>query len=165
MSNLSVKIGGRTFQIEIEAQGDSEAEFIARVDGQEIAVSLPHPDAPVEQMDWIVVGGRPYELVFDPDLRWIKTGKGRYPIEVRDLEATSHPPVSKDGRVKAPIPGLIRRLLVQPGDRVEIGQTLLILEAMKMENEIRAPRPGTVKAVHAEPGADVAHNQVLVEIE
>jgi acetyl/propionyl-CoA carboxylase alpha subunit len=165
MSNLSVKIGGRTFLIEIEAQGDSGAEYIARIEGEEIPVSLPHPDAPVEQIDWIVVGGRPYEIVFDPDLRWIKTGTGRYSIEVRDLEATSTPPVSKDGRVKAPIPGLIRRVLVEPGDRVEIGQTLLILEAMKMENEIRAPRSGTVRAVHTGPGEDVSYNQVLVEVE
>lgn len=53
-----------------------------------------------------------------------------------------------DGRVKSPIPGLVAHIRVQVGDRVEAGQPILVLEAMKMENEIRAPVKGVVTAVH-----------------
>lgn len=165
MHKLSVTIGERTFVIELETFGNPDREYKARVDGQELLIRLPHPEHPFEQIDWLVIDDRPYEIVFDPNLRWIRAGKGRYPVHVRDLEAGGLQPISRDGRVKAPIPGLISRVLVKPGDQVEVGQSLVILEAMKMENEIRAPRPGLVKEVNVVPGQDVALQQVLVEIE
>ena len=66
--------------------------------------------------------------------------------------------------VKAPMPGLVVRVLCAPGDHVEAGQGLVVLEAMKMENELKAPAAGTVTAVHATPGAAVAKNALLVEL-
>jgi biotin carboxyl carrier protein len=164
MSKLRVKIKGHSYQIQVQPSGESEADFTVLVDDLEVPVSLPGPEIPFEQLDWIVVGNRPYEIVIDPELRWIKTGTGRYPIEVRDLEVESLQPVSKDGRVKAPIPGLVGQVSVQPGDTVAVGQPLLILEAMKMENEIRAPRSGTVARVNVSPGEEVNLHQVMVEI-
>ena len=74
-------------------------------------------------------------------------------------------PVSGDGRVKAPIPGLIAQVLVTPGQVVEAGQTLLVLEAMKMENEIRSPRTGTVRQIKIQPGQTVTLAELLIEIE
>ncbi len=74
-------------------------------------------------------------------------------------------PASGDGRVKAPIPGLIARLLVEPGAVVEPGTPVLILEAMKMENEIQAPRGGTVTEISVELGQIVTLNELLMEIE
>jgi len=65
----------------------------------------------------------------------------------------------------APMPGLIVRVHVQPGDRVDAGQGIVVMEAMKMENELRAAAPGTVKAVHATPGTAVDKGAVLVEME
>jgi biotin carboxyl carrier protein len=65
----------------------------------------------------------------------------------------------------APMPGLVVRVQVQPGDRVETGQGLVVMEAMKMENELRSTAAGTVKAVHAEPGKAVEKGTVLVELE
>ena len=115
-------------------------------------------------MAWMVVGKRPYELVFDHDLHWIKAYGGMHQIEVRDLEAVISRPRSGDGRIKAPIPGLITRLLVEPGDEVEAGQPMLVLEAMKMENIIRANRAGTVAAIPVSPGQTVMNNEVLAEI-
>jgi len=67
--------------------------------------------------------------------------------------------------VRAPMPGLVVAVLVAPGDAVEAGQGLVVLEAMKMENELKAPAAGTVAAVHAAPGAAVGKNDLLVELE
>ena len=73
-------------------------------------------------------------------------------------------PASGDGRVKAPIPGLISRVLVEPGATVSAGQPLVVLEAMKMENEIRAPFDGVVSALSVSVGQTVLGNQVLAEV-
>ena len=73
--------------------------------------------------------------------------------------AAAGPPV-----LKAPMPGLIVRVHVAPGDVVAAGQALVVMEAMKMENELRAPAAGTVRAVKATPGTAVEKGAVLVEL-
>ena len=67
--------------------------------------------------------------------------------------------------IRAPMPGLVLRVLAAPGDAVEAGQGLVVLEAMKMENELRAPAAGTVAAVHASAGDAVGKNDLLAEID
>ena len=67
--------------------------------------------------------------------------------------------------LRAPMPGLVREVRVAPGDAVEAGQRLLVLEAMKMENELKAPHAGTVARVHARPGDAVSKGAILVEFE
>jgi biotin carboxyl carrier protein len=57
------------------------------------------------------------------------------------------------------------RVTVQPGDSVQQGQGLVVMEAMKMENELRSPSGGTVRAVHVAPGAAVEKGALLVELE
>jgi biotin carboxyl carrier protein len=68
-------------------------------------------------------------------------------------------------RVVAPMPGKIVRVLAAPGDQVTARQGLVVVEAMKMENELRAPRDGRVKEVHVEQGALVEAGRLLVVIE
>ena len=67
--------------------------------------------------------------------------------------------------VPAHIPGVIREVGVSPGDAVRWGQGLVVLEAMKMQNDITAPRDGVVRAVHARPGQMVPKGFVLLELE
>ena len=67
--------------------------------------------------------------------------------------------------VTAIMPGKIIRVLVKQGQRVEEGDPVCVLAAMKMENELSAPHAGAVRAVHVQPGDDVEKDQVLVEIE
>lgn len=62
----------------------------------------------------------------------------------------------------APMPGLVLQVLVEPGQAVEAGQGLVVLEAMKMENELRADAAGTVAAVHVAPGTAVGKGELLV---
>ena len=64
--------------------------------------------------------------------------------------------------LKAPMPGLVLSVLVEPGQEVQEGDSLVVLEAMKMENELRAQSAGTVAAVHVEPGAAVGKNDLLI---
>ena len=63
------------------------------------------------------------------------------------------------------MPGKVVELLVQAGDMVEKDQGVIIIEAMKMENEIRAAVAGTVKAVHVEAGRAVESGELLIELE
>jgi propionyl-CoA carboxylase alpha chain len=65
----------------------------------------------------------------------------------------------------APMPGLLVRLDVGAGDRVEAGQPLAVVEAMKMENILRAGKSGRVKAVEAKAGDSLAVDQVILELE
>ncbi len=67
--------------------------------------------------------------------------------------------------IKAPMPGLVVQVLVQPGEAVRKGQPLLILEAMKMENIIKAPGDATVEEVFAEAGQAVEKNQLLLRLD
>ena len=85
-------------------------------------------------------------------------------VDVEDQAVSVTRPRSGDGRLKAPIPGLITRLMVNQGDAVEVGQPLLVLEAMKMENEIRATRPGIIAAIHVAVGQSVIRQELLAEI-
>ena len=68
-------------------------------------------------------------------------------------------------RVEAPIPGLITEIKVEPGQEVEADQTLVVLYAMKLENEIRAQAAGVVQQVHVKPQQSVEKGAVLVELE
>jgi len=65
----------------------------------------------------------------------------------------------------APMPGMVVRVQVQVGDVVQPGQGLVVMEAMKMENELRATAPATVKAVIAQPGTAVEKGALLIELE
>ncbi len=69
-----------------------------------------------------------------------------------------------DGQVVAPIPGLITSVAVQEGDSVARGDQLLVLEAMKMENELRAPLAGTVAVVHVSAGETVDKGALLLDL-
>ena len=68
-------------------------------------------------------------------------------------------------KLLAPMPGLVLAVLVQPGDEVVAGQGLLVLEAMKMENELRAKTDARIKAVHVRKGDAVKRQAVLIEFE
>ena len=67
--------------------------------------------------------------------------------------------------VVAPMPGMIVRVQAQIGDRVQPGQGLVVMEAMKMENELRATSAGTIRAVLVQPGTAVEKGAVLLELE
>ncbi|HEX9393001.1 MAG TPA: biotin/lipoyl-containing protein, partial [Gemmatimonadales bacterium] len=75
------------------------------------------------------------------------------------------PAPASGGVVKAPMPGLVVRVEVQEGQRVEAGAGLVVVEAMKMENELRATRAGVVSRVHVKAGQTVDRGVPLVTLE
>lgn len=85
--------------------------------------------------------------------------------KARALAGSAAKQAKTGGTVKAPMPGLVKAINVAVGDTVEKGTSLIILEAMKMENELTAPGPGTVKDVKVAAGAVVDQGAVLVVLE
>ena len=84
------------------------------------------------------------------------------PRPVKDKPAAS--PSAESGTVVAPIPGLIAAILVNIGDKVEVGQSVAVIEAMKMENHLTSPVSGTVREINAQKGAEVGTGQIIMRI-
>ena len=164
MNRLNVTIDGQNFDVLVQPSRSNPDEYIVKVDGVELCVAVPSPDDPAS-IDWMLVDNRPYEIIAGPELHFIQTATGRHDVQVRDLETRTVRPASGDGRVKAPIPGLVTRLRVEPGQAVQAGESIVVLEAMKMENDIRAGTSGVVKIIHVTLGQSVTLNEVLLEIE
>lgn len=164
MSKFTVTLDGQQFTVELDGVTALGRDLTVKVNGEALTLTLPDPEAAPEAIEWLIVNGRPYEFVFDPDLHWLRAADGLHRLEVRDMAVGVVRSQSGDGRVKAPIPGLIARVLVEIGATVEAGTPVVVLEAMKMENEIRAPLSGRVAAIHITPGQTVIRNEVLVEV-
>lgn len=77
---------------------------------------------------------------------------------------SAKPAAAGQNSLTAPMPGTVLDILVREGEQVKLGQTVLMLEAMKMENEIAAPVAGTVKSIHVTKGASVNPGDVLLTI-
>jgi biotin carboxyl carrier protein len=141
------------------------------VDGQEKLLDLaPAPLAPrlLEAGSAVVVdNGRVHRITFAGG-HWIVNGKTVHIAlaDPRDRRRSSASAADSGRRdIKAAMPGKVVKLLVEPGQLVEPGAGLLILEAMKMQNEVRSPGPGAIAAIRVQPGDTVASGQVLVTLE
>jgi biotin carboxyl carrier protein len=117
----------------------------------------------------IEVNGSTYEVEIHREVKTTKTPKlvrsAVYPTAESDKAKTSKPSESKGaGAIKAPLPGTILSIAVKVGDIVKSGDNLLIMEAMKMENNIKANIEGKIIAVKVNVGDSVLEGDVLVEI-
>ena len=100
----------------------------------------------------------------------LHTGLAEYHAEVSDPRSwrgRRQGAVEAEGRqqITAPMPGKVVRLLVKQGDSVEAGQGLLVIEAMKMQNEIRSPKSGKIEKIFAQEGQPVNAGEVLLWVE
>jgi glutaconyl-CoA decarboxylase len=77
---------------------------------------------------------------------------------------TLAPMVAGQGAIQAPMPGAIFQIRVKEGDKIQAGQVLLVMEAMKMENPVTAPFNGTVSKIHVREGDNVGEGDLLVEV-
>lgn len=164
MTNLLITVDGRDYEVKLSPTSRTGEDYDVTVNGESLKLTVPRPAALASEVEWLIIDDRPYEIVFDPNLQWINAYDGLHTIEIQDQNQRLLRPRSGDGRVKAPIPGLITRILVEAGEAVQAGQTLLILEAMKMENEIRAPFDGVLHAVSVSVGQTVVRDQILAEV-
>lgn len=142
------------------------------VDGEPLSVDLVQSGAP--ELYSMLFDGKSYELLIEADrFNYTVTLQGeQIPVQVEDertrkLNMGRKMPSLSHGElaVTAPIPGLVVKVLVAVGDEVTENQPLLLLEAMKMENEIRAQRSGTVKEVKVEEGQRVEQHGALLILE
>lgn len=161
-----VTIGGR--EIEVDVDG----EQVSVAGRPQVATLSRVPGTPVCQL---MVDGRPEAMAVEGagEGRWTITRRGeRCEIEVLD-ERTRHIRSLTGGAgrargpatLKAPMPGLVVTVQVEPGQAVAPGTGVVVLEAMKMENELRATAPGVVRTVRVRPGEAVEKGQVLVEFD
>jgi biotin carboxyl carrier protein len=111
------------------------------------------------------IGRRRYEVIVD-GWRFEVTSEPAARAQLRDkaLRAAAEHHVASDATLRAQIPGRVARLWVEEGQQVELGERLLAIEAMKMENEIRAPHAGTVHSIRVEPGARVEREDELLTV-
>jgi len=119
----------------------------------------------------IEIYGTKYSVEVDKAMQPVKTPKLVRSAVVPSTD--SHPSVAKTaspagpkgaGTIKSPLPGVVLELFVQVGDTVKIGQRVLILEAMKMENNIEADKAGTVVSIGKNKGDSVMEGDVLIVI-
>jgi pyruvate carboxylase subunit B len=164
-------------------------KYVVKVDGREIEVTVDGDRVMVEGRTYRAglgsIPGTPLRqlLIDDRPATFAMTalGRGRWEIteagerielevlderthHIRGLTAGTGPGRMADV-LKAPMPGLVVRVQVQPGDRVAPGAGLVVLEAMKMENELKAAAAGVIKEVRVAAGEAVEKGQVLVEFE
>tara|TARA_B100001750_G_C15476160_1_gene582580 strand:+ start:634 stop:1170 length:537 start_codon:yes stop_codon:yes gene_type:complete len=120
----------------------------------------------------LLIGKASYEVFIGeaPDHLDVHLKSQTYRVQAADIRrhrAVTDGPVTVDGlvRITAPIPGRVSRILVQPGQQIGRGDGIVVVEAMKMENELRAPGDGTVVAVAVEEGQAVEGGALLATIE
>jgi biotin carboxyl carrier protein len=168
-----IEVGGRTRQVVVTRTGDTFAVAmdsrtwlvdVARIDAHTLSLIVDSdtrigavhdvtvaPHALTGQLT-VHVSGTPVPVTVNGRRRWGRKDEGAG---------------GGDGpqRVTAPMPGKIVRVLVNAGDAVKARQALVVVEAMKMENELRAARDGTIAEVHAREGASVDAGALLIVIQ
>ena len=163
-----VAIDGESFEVDL---AEREGLLLARIDGSEVQVDFKS----VRGSTWsLLLGDTSYPLSFEPrpDGLSVTVESESYVVRVEDERTRAARAVTK-GRgsrdeskvLLSVMPGIVRDVRVSAGDEVEPGQALLILEAMKMENEIRSVLGGVVKAVHVEPDTTVNKGDPLITLE
>jgi biotin carboxyl carrier protein len=165
----------REHQLEFEAaiNGEQGGEVRCVVDGEEAG-----------RANWARIGPGLYSILLDgrsydvrvnhpvgasqaPDYD-VRVGGEAFRVAVRDprsrQQADGAAGASGPQEITAPMPGKVVKLLVQEGDQVEADQGLLVIEAMKMQNELRAPRPGRVERIYLSEGTGVETGAPLVRL-
>ncbi len=157
------QVDGTTYEIEIANDGT------ITLDGHPIEADLLQVD-PLG-LHSLIMNHRSYELVIEEQQRGYRVtlGSHTFQVDVADerqlrMESSRADVSAGDGDlpITAPIPGLVVKVLVEEGQTVDINTPLVILEAMKMENEIRAPRAGVIRDIGIEVGQSVEGNAVLM---
>ena len=117
-----------------------------------------------ERPFYVTVDGVPEEILLESLQETVPT-EGGYVDTKRISKGSKRPKASKEGDVTSSMPGTIVEVLVSEGDTVKAGDAVVVIEAMKMENEVPAPVSGTVKTINVAKGDSVNPDEALMEIE
>src|SRR5947209_18737138 len=179
MTKYYVGVGDRELALEVLfREGQTTVRLLS--DGAEpsdVPVDFAVIEANIETGEGLyslIAGGKSYQAHVERTNQGLHMVIGRHRLDIKVLtEREWHlkkvaPRAGKQTgpqTVKAPMPGLVKTVAVAPGDQVHEGQRLVVLEAMKMENEITSPQAGTVKEVLVSEGATVEGGKPLVTLE
>lgn len=161
--HYTVSIDGKSCEVELAATG---RKWSCQVDGREIVIDF----VPLgENAGSLLISGQSFTVRRDVD-SGIFVGPNRYQVSIDDPRSwqgrrrreSAHAGPQK---LKASMPGKIVRILAQEGDDIQAGQGVVVVEAMKMQNEIRSPRAGKLQKVLAREGANVNPGEVLAIVE
>lgn len=158
-------VDDKVYEIEVGANntvlinGEPHSVDFRGIDGMSLYSLL------IDNSSWEALverNGDQYRVLIGGELHVVQVQDER----TRKLAKVEAKSIAAPGEValKAPMPGLVRGVMVNVGDSVTAKQGVVILEAMKMENELRAPRAGTIKEMRVKPGDKVEQGQVLLVI-
>lgn len=138
-------------------------EYKYTIDGKEYKVAIGDIE---ENVAHVTVNGEEFKVEMEPEAepekKKVVLGQ---PVEATDETATPAANVNTANAVKAPLPGMITSINVAVGDEVSAGDTVVVLEAMKMQNNIEAEKSGKVTAICVKQGQAVLEEDALVVIE
>jgi biotin carboxyl carrier protein len=160
-----VTIDGKDYRLELDRV---DGRWACRVNGDAVEI-----DAVLARRDVlsILIGGKAYEIKRErtPVDMHLWVGSVRYAVQLRDPRSLRSRASADDGKgprkLLAPMPGKVVRVLVKEEAEVEAGQGVLVVEAMKMQNEIKSPKKGVVRKMMATEGAAVKAGDVLAVVE
>ena len=144
-------------------------EYKYKVKGAEYTVKINEVEGKMAQVE---VNGIPFEVEMERPMNLLHTPVIRPVAHVHHAPATPAPaserpveaPAGNGTAVRAPLPGTVNAIAVTVGQAVKKGQTVVVLEAMKMENNINAECDGTISAIHVNKGDSVREGSILVTI-
>ena len=159
--------GTRQHVVELEREGEN---LLVVLDGQRVDADVAKVAASSVS---ILLDGQSFEVHVTPALEGklkLQSGAHEFTAEVQDPRAwrgRKHGGLETEGRqqVLAPMPGKVIRLLVKEGEPVAAGQGIIVIEAMKMQNEIRSPKSGKVERLLAKDGQTVNVGEILAWVE
>ncbi len=161
-----VTVGSKQFEVDVVAEE-------VRVDGQPVTAQMA--SVPGTPLHHLLLGAESWTVAAEPvdSGTWVLGAVGeRRDVTIADERTRQIQEIAgrragapRGGVIRAPMPGLVVRVEVAVGDSVDAGASVVVVEAMKMENELRAPGPGVVAAVHVLAGAAVEKGAPLVTLE
>lgn len=164
-ASFRVRLGGQEFDVTIERADD---ELLVTLGGERYRARWERGSGALRLLS-LGDATREVWIAPAPDGYWVASGGLHAEAQVADARAlrlAAALPRQRAGaeraEIRAPMPGRVGSIRVQPGQRVARGAVLLTLEAMKMENELRAPQDGVVAEVHVAAGAAVERGALLV---
>jgi biotin carboxyl carrier protein len=140
-------------------------KFVVRVNGKEYIVEVEELGTPTQSMQQPQILEQPKPVVQQQVQPAKPTQPESKPVKQESTPVSTVSEIGGGAKIVSPMSGVILKVLVSEGQKVEYGQKLVILEAMKMENDIVSDKPGTVKKIYVKEGDNVDTGQVLVELE
>lgn len=163
-----VTIAKKIYRVELARAGE-DGQWACKVNGRVFPMDVVSVQEGVLSL---LVNGKSHEVkqeTIGAETN-VVVGHERFAVSVRDprsFRSRARAGASEQGvkKITAPMPGKVVRILASVGTQVEAGQSVIVIEAMKMQNELKAPKTGVIKKINAVEGAAVEAGQSLAEVE